>query len=130
MMRVYLVRWYIRHNHMQKIWICERLCHTYLIIKFAQFEEGDLLSENHDNTESGEKSDVGSTLPPFISEEEIDALDSGNESDAEPMSTDMLEIFCVGSQAHPIINKREALYKIRYCIKQGQAERKGELLST
>ena len=30
-------------------------------------------------------------MPPLISEEESNALDSGDESDDEPMSTEMLE---------------------------------------
>ena len=50
------------------------------IIVFAQFEEGDLLSETRDDAESGDESDDNSITPPIISEEEIDAMDSGDES--------------------------------------------------
>ena len=57
-------------------------------------------------------------------------MSSGNESDAEPMSTDMLEYIHDGSQSHPSLNSREACYKIIDRIKQGQAECKGALLST
>ena len=32
LMRVSLVCWHIHHNHMQKLWICNRMCHTYLIL--------------------------------------------------------------------------------------------------
>ena len=32
LVRVSLVRWRTRHNHMQKLWICDRLCHTYLTL--------------------------------------------------------------------------------------------------
>ena len=46
------------------------------------------------------------------------------------MSTDMLEKIRDGSQYHPIINRVEARYKIRYCIKKRQAEWKIALLST
>ena len=42
----------------------------------------------------------------------------------------MLEDILDGSQYQPIINRREAHYKIRDNFKQRQAERKGELLST
>ena len=42
----------------------------------------------------------------------------GNESDVESMSTDMLEDIRDGSQSHPIINRREAHYKIHNCIKK------------
>ena len=68
------------------------------IIAFTQFEEGNLLSETQnllsetrDNTESGNKSDDISTLPPLISKEEMDAMSKGDDFDAEPMSTEMLE---------------------------------------
>ena len=47
-------------------------------------------------------------------------MDSGDESDDNPMSTDMLEENCDGKQSHPNVNRREAHYKIRYCIKQIQ----------
>ena len=33
------------------------------IITFAHFEEGNLLSETHDNTESGNESDDDPTMP-------------------------------------------------------------------
>ena len=57
-------------------------------------------------------------------------MSSDNESDAEPMYTDMLEDICDGSQSCPSINRREARYKIRGCITQRRAEWKGALLST
>ena len=91
-MRVFIVPWLIRHNHMQKRWLCVRLCHTQIIlhiqggnqgniIKFAQFEQGYLLSETHNllsethhllsenchDAESGNKYDDNSTMPPLIS---------------------------------------------------------------
>ena len=57
------------------------------IITFAQFEEGSLLSETHNNAKSGDKYDDDSIMLPLISEEEIDVMDSGDESDDDPMST-------------------------------------------
>ena len=51
-------------------------------------------------------------------------MDSGNESEDEPMSTDTLEDIRDGSKSHPIINRREARYKIFDFIKQRQTERK------
>ena len=57
-------------------------------------------------------------------------MSSGNESDDEPMSTDILKDTCDSNQSHPSINSREARYKIRICIKQGQAKWKGVLLYT
>ena len=55
-------------------------------------------------------------------------MSSGDESEAEPMSTDMLEDIRERSQYHPSINRREACYRIRDCVKQSQAEWKGALL--
>ena len=50
----------------------------------------------------------------------MDTISSGDEYDDEPMSMDMLEDICDSSQSHPSINRREARYKIRDHIKQGQ----------
>ena len=65
----------------------------------------------------------------LLSVEETNVLDSGDYSDDEPMSTGMLEDICDGGQSHPILNSREARYKIRDHIKQRQPEWKGALLS-
>ena len=97
------------------------------IIILAYFEDGNilsvtryLLSETRDNTKSGNKSDDCSTLIPLVSEEGMDALISGDDYDAEPMSTDMLEDIRDGSQSHPGINRRETRYKIFDHNKRGQ----------
>ena len=92
------------------------------IITFAQFEEDNLLYETRDNKEIGNESDDYSTILPIISGEEMDAMSSGNESDAEHMSMDMSEDIRDGSQYHPNINRREARYNIRDHIKLGQTE--------
>ena len=60
------------------------------IIMFAQFEEGGLLSETCDDAESDDESDDDPIMPPLISEEEMNDMDSGDESDYEPMSTNKL----------------------------------------
>ena len=83
------------------------------IITFTQFEEGNLLSENHNDTERGDKSDEDSIMPPLLSKEEMDAIYYGDESDHDPMSTEMLEDIRDGSQSHPKVNMRETRYKIR-----------------
>ena len=51
----------------------------------------------------------------------MDVMDSGDESDDEPMSTEMLEDINDGSQSHPNVNRKEARYKIRDCIRQIQS---------
>ena len=47
----------------------------------------------------------------------MDAVSSGDESDVEPMSMDILEDICYGNQSHPSINRREERYNIRDRIK-------------
>ena len=54
-------------------------------------------------------------------------MDFGNESDDEPMSTEMLEDIHHGSQSHTNVNSREARYKILDSIKKIKSERKGAL---
>ena len=56
-------------------------------------------------------------------------MSSGDEYDAETMSTYMLEDICDRSQSHPIMNRIEACYRISYRVKQRQEEWKGALLS-
>ena len=60
----------------------------------------------------------------------MDAMDSGDESDHDPISTEMLEYIRDGSQSHPSANRIEARYKIRDHIKQRQSEWKGALTAT
>ena len=59
-------------------------------------------------------------MPPIIIEEEIDAMDYGNNSEDEPIYTDMLEYICDGSKSHPSINNREARYQISGKVKKIQ----------
>ena len=47
-------------------------------------------------------------MPTSISEEEMDEISSCDESDAERMSTDILEDICDDSQSHPSANRIEA----------------------
>ena len=69
-------------------------------------------------------------MPPLLSKEEMYAMDSGDDSDYDPIFTEMLEEICDGSQSHPNVNRREARYKIRDRIKQRQSEWKGALKAT
>ena len=50
----------------------------------------------------------------------MDAMDSGDESDDDPIYTEMLEDIRDGSQSHPNVNKIEARYKIRDRIRKRQ----------
>ena len=82
------------------------------IITFTQFEERNLLSETQnllsktcEDAWSDKKSGGNSTIPPLISEEEMDEMSSVDESDDEPMSTEMLEDIHGCSQSHPSVNR-------------------------
>ena len=65
-----------------------------------------------------------------MSEQDMDAINSGDESDHDLISTEMLEDIRDRSQTHPNVNRREARYKIRYRIRQRQLEWKGALKAT
>ena len=60
----------------------------------------------------------------------MDAMNFGDESDHDLISTDMLEDISDGSQTHPNVNRREARYEIRDHIRQRQPEWKGALKAT
>ena len=57
-------------------------------------------------------------------------MDSGDESDDEHMSTEMLEDICDKSKYHTDVNKREASCKIRDSINKRELEWKGALKYT
>ena len=44
-------------------------------------------------------------MPPLLSKEEMDAIDSGDESDHDPISTEMLEDIRDGGQYHLKVNR-------------------------
>ena len=54
----------------------------------------------------------------------MDVMSSGDESDAEYMSTDMLEDICGVSQSHPSVNRREERYKIIFSLKEVKRNKK------
>ena len=56
----------------------------------------------------------------MMSKQDMYAINSGDESDHDLISTDMIEDIRGGSQTHPNVNRIEARYKIRDCIRQGQ----------
>ena len=60
-----------------------------------------------------------------MSEQDMDAINSGDQSDNDLISTEMLEDIFDGSQTHPNVNRREARYKICDHIRQRQSEWKG-----
>ena len=90
------------------------------IITFTQFEEGGLLSEKHNDAETGYKPDDNSIMSPLT-------MDSGDESDHDRISTEMLEDIRDRSQSRPNVNQREARYKIPDRIRQIQLEQDSSL---
>ena len=60
----------------------------------------------------------------------MDAINSGDESNHDLISTEMLDDIRDGSQTHPNVNIREVLYKIRDNIRQRQPEWKGASKAT
>ena len=63
------------------------------ITKFAQFEEGNILTKTCNDAESSEKSNDESIMPPLLREEDMDAMDYGDVSDHDLIYTEMLEKF-------------------------------------
>ena len=90
---------------------------TGYIITFSQLEEGNILTKTRNDAEIGEESDNESIM---MSEQDMDSMNSGDESDHDLISTEMLEDICDGSQTHTNVNRREARYKIRDLIRQRQ----------
>ena len=60
----------------------------------------------------------------------MDAINSGDESDHDLISTDMLEDICDRSQTYPNFNRIEACYKIHDRIRKRQSQWKGALKAT
>ena len=88
------------------------------VITFAQFEEGNILTKTRNDVEIGDESDNESIM---MSEQDMENLDSSDESDHDLISTEMLHYIRDGSQTHPNVNRREAGYKIRDRIRQRQS---------
>ena len=107
-----------------------RICHHFLyryefqllnsppqtgdVITFAQFEEGNLLTETRNDTESSDESDSESIM---MSERDMENLDETEEFDDDLISTETLHDICDGNQTHPKIDKREARLEIRDSIR-------------
>ena len=100
---------------------------TRVVITFAHFEEGNILTKTRNNAESGDKSNNEWTM---MSKQDMDAINAGDESDNDLISTEMLEDIRDGSHTHPNVNRRRARYKIGDSIRQRQLEWKGVLKAT
>ena len=88
------------------------------VITFAQFEEGNIITETCTNAESCDKSYNKSIM---MSEQDMENINSGDESEHDLISTEMVEDIHDGSQTHLNVNRREARYKIRNRIRHRQS---------
>ena len=66
----------------------------------------------------------------MMRKQDMDDMNSGDDSDHDLICTEMLEDICDRSQTHPNVNRREARYKISDRIRQIQPEWKGALKAT
>ena len=76
---------------------------TSNVITFAQFEEGNWLSETRNDTESGDESDSESIM---MSEKDMENLDKEEKSNDDHISTETLHDIRDGNQIHLKIDKR------------------------
>ena len=97
------------------------------VIKFAQFEEGNLLTETCNDTESGDKYDSESIM---MSKQDMEKIDEKEKFDDNHISTETLHDICDRNQTHPSIDKREARHTIHDSIKQKKQQWKGVLKAT
>ena len=97
------------------------------LITFAQFEEGDILTETSNDAESGDESDNKSIM---MSKQDLENIDKKEKFDDDYISTETLHDICHGNQTHPNIDKREERLKIRDRIKQEKSQWKGALRAT
>ena len=66
----------------------------------------------------------------MTSEQDMENINYGDESDHDLISMEIVEDIRGGSQTYPNVNRREARYKIRDRIRQRQLEWKGALKAT
>ena len=97
------------------------------VIMFAQFEEGNILTETCNDAEICDESDSESLM---MNEQDMDNFDTNEKSDHDLISMEMLEDIRDGSQAHPTVNKREARYEIRDRIRRKESQWKLALKAT
>ena len=81
------------------------------MITFAQFKEGNLISETRNDTESGDESNSESIM---MSKKDMENLDETENIDDDLISTETLHDIRDGNHTHPKIDKREA--RLKYVI--------------
>ena len=89
------------------------------VITFAQFEEGNLLTETRNDAEICNESDSESLL---MNKQDMENLDENEKSNHDLITTETLEDIRDRNQTHSTVNKIEERCKIRDCIKKRQSE--------
>ena len=97
------------------------------VITFAQFEEGNLLTETRNDAEICDESNSKSLM---MNKQDMENLYLYEKTDDDHISTETLHDICDGSQTHPKVDKREVHRKICDRINQRQSEWKGALRAT
>ena len=88
------------------------------VIMFTNFEEGNILTETRNDAESGDKSDNESIM---MIKHDMDSMNSGDGSDHDLISTEMLEDIRDGGKT--IQTLTEEKHVINYAIVLGQDNR-------
>ena len=73
------------------------------VITFGHFEEGNLLTETRNDTESGDESNSESIM---MSKKDMENIDGKEKFDDNLISMETLHDICDGNQTHPSIDKR------------------------
>ena len=89
------------------------------VITFAQFEEGNLISEPCNDTESDDESDSESIM---MNEKDMENIDGKENFDDKLISTGTLHDIHDVNQTHKTIDKRKARLAIRDRIKQYKSQ--------
>ena len=87
------------------------------ITMFTQFEKGNILTKTRNDAESSDEYDNESIM---ISKQYMITMNSGDESNHDIISIEMLLNICDRSQTHPNVNRRKERYKICDYIRQRQ----------
>ena len=75
---------------------------------FAQFEEGNILTETCNDTENGYESDNEYIM---MNKQDMENIDSNEKSDHDLISMETLEDICDRSQTHPTVIKGKHVVK-------------------
>ena len=124
-----MIRCWIRHHFLYRyeFQLLNSPLQTGDAITFAQFEEGNLVTETRNDTESDDESDSESLM---MSEKYMENIDEKENFDDELISTETLHDIHDGNQTHPSIDKRKACISIRDSIKQKKLQWEGALRAT